>query len=302
MGTILTYVAPKINFHYFLPRNPHQLTTRTKLFTRIARFPAKTRHLSELFEKSATTRPGKSSPSNGGFLTIKHSHPSQFRPLGRNVLNRRGQIRSPQGVRKRASAISKVDRGCFGCEEGTANSARCVSGFRSQISNLFRRSIVRRLERYGSELAGTSRYWGHKIWYTSVESCCPQGRRPSFKNENTRAICNKKSATLFFIFRTPFTFSSHLFFRGASSWGEFFPNFSQETTKKKEIRKIFRKFQSRWADLERGCKDDDRMEKFLAQEVRQKSDISERRSKGLLFATSPTVSLCDLSGVILHRK
>ncbi len=36
----------------------------------------------------------------------------------------------------------------------------------------------------------------------------------------------------------------------------------------------------------------------LAQEVRQKYDISER----ILFATRPTVSLCDLSGVILHRK
>ncbi len=45
--------------------------------------------------------------------------------------------------------------------------------------------------------------------------------------------------------------------------------------------------------------------KSLAQEVRQKSDISESRSKGwrerILF-TSPTVSLCDLSGVILQQK
>ncbi len=40
--------------------------------------------------------------------------------------------------------------------------------------------------------------------------------------------------------------------------------------------------------------------KSLAQEVRQKSDNSERRSKD--FATCPTVSLCDLSGVILHQK
>ncbi len=41
--------------------------------------------------------------------------------------------------------------------------------------------------------------------------------------------------------------------------------------------------------------------KSLAQEVRQKNDISERRSK-TLFATRPTVSLCDLSVVILHQK
>ncbi len=43
-----------------------------------------------------------------------------------------------------------------------------------------------------------------------------------------------------------------------------------------------------------------------AQKVRQKSDISERTSKPpstlTLFATRPTVSLCDLSGVILHQK
>ncbi len=44
------------------------------------------------------------------------------------------------------------------------------------------------------------------------------------------------------------------------------------------------------------------IKKSLAQEVRQKSDISKRRSKPpstlTLFATRPTVSLCDLSGVI----
>ncbi len=46
--------------------------------------------------------------------------------------------------------------------------------------------------------------------------------------------------------------------------------------------------------------------KKLAQEGRQKSDISECRSKPpstiTLFATRPTVSLCDLSGVILYQK
>ncbi len=50
------------------------------------------------------------------------------------------------------------------------------------------------------------------------------------------------------------------------------------------------------------------VKKSLAQEVRQKSDISDRRSKGwrgrtlTLFATRPTVSLYNLSGVILHQK
>ncbi len=49
-------------------------------------------------------------------------------------------------------------------------------------------------------------------------------------------------------------------------------------------------------------------EKSMALEVRHKSDISERRSKGCapstltLFATRPTVSLCDLLGVILQQK
>ncbi len=51
----------------------------------------------------------------------------------------------------------------------------------------------------------------------------------------------------------------------------------------------------------------DTLNKFLAQEARQKSNISERRSKSwrertYLFATRPTVSLCDLSGVISHQK
>ncbi len=48
------------------------------------------------------------------------------------------------------------------------------------------------------------------------------------------------------------------------------------------------------------------VEKSLGQEVRQKRDISERRSKApstlTFFATRPTVSLCDLSGIILHQK
>ncbi len=39
-----------------------------------------------------------------------------------------------------------------------------------------------------------------------------------------------------------------------------------------------------------------RGKKSLAQEVRQMNDIAER------YATRPTVSLCDLSGVILHQK
>ncbi len=46
-------------------------------------------------------------------------------------------------------------------------------------------------------------------------------------------------------------------------------------------------------------------EKSLAQEVRQKNDISERRSKGWrgpLLATRPIVSLGELSEVILHQK
>ncbi len=54
--------------------------------------------------------------------------------------------------------------------------------------------------------------------------------------------------------------------------------------------------------------------KTLAQEIRQKSDIPDRRSKGwrgggasppstiTLFATRSTVALCHLSGVILHQK